>query len=97
MGSWALFLIKAFRRPYFAALIYWFPSGVQEGLKHRENSPPKGVRKQNINAVSVLLDPGTYEVSVQRRNANFARIRQMSWFRLSEQKFRVDKWSLCRG
>jgi len=23
--------------------------------------------------------------------------RRVSWSRLSEQKFRVDKWSLCRG
>jgi hypothetical protein len=22
---------------------------------------------------------------------------EMNWSRLSEQKFRVDKWSLCRG
>ena len=25
------------------------------------------------------------------------RIKEQSWPRLSEQKFRVDKWSLCRG
>ena len=36
------------------------------------------------------------------RQLSFKRIRQLSlsgerWFRLSEQIFRVDKWSLCRG
>ena len=24
-------------------------------------------------------------------------IRELRWLRLSEQNFRVDKWSLCRG
>ena len=38
-------------------------------------------------------------MSAQRRTLSKARERDkgVKWFRLSEQIFRVDKWSLCRG
>jgi sorbitol-specific phosphotransferase system component IIA len=36
-------------------------------------------------------------IQIGKQRYYFRRVGDQSWSRLSEQFFRVDKWSLCRG
>ena len=52
--------------------------------------------------VRLLLPPGTYVVNAKVSVHNLdsdprPAVCRLSWSRLSEQLFRVDKWSVCRG
>jgi hypothetical protein len=44
---------------------------------------------------SPALDLQKKSPPAKRRNPS--QLRKVNWSRLSEQKFRVDKWNLCRG
>ena len=55
-----------------------------------------GAGRIMLNRVDSLVDAGA-DVVIETTLASLTYARKKSWLRLSEQIFRVDKWSLCRG
>ena len=65
------------------------------------------VRKRRLDAIGFEWDPfetdwaeGFHYLTIYKAREGHCRVpatHKVRWLRLSEQNFRVDKWSLCRG
>ena len=56
----------------------------------------KNIVNKEGDVIAKTTDDGTL-IGGHHRLSVAASIGQQSWSRLSEQSFRVDRWSLCRG